>query len=267
VTSPYAQSGFRVRFDWGLAGAVAVGNGAVVVAVVDVLSFTTTLTVAADRGVEVFPYRFRDDTAVAFAERHDAVLAVGRSTAGPDEVSLSPASVRAAAELRRLVLPSPNGSAISQRVAAAGTVVVGVALRNAGIAAEWVAARLAADPEAAVAVIAAGEHWPDGSLRPAVEDLWGAGALLAGLVAAGEVSLSPEAMTAAGAYRDVRHRLPQLLWDCASGRELRDNGFPQDVRIAAEVDASSSVPVLVGNRFVPELAQVAAADPPDRLEG
>jgi 2-phosphosulfolactate phosphatase len=243
VTSPYAQEGCRARFDWGPTGAAAVGRGADVVAVVDVLSFTTTLTVAADRGVEVFPYRFRDDTAVAYAQERGAVLAVGRSRARDGRVSLSPATVRAATGLRRLVLPSPNGSTIARGLAITGATVLGVALRNATAAARWVGAR---HPHATVAVVAAGERWPDGSLRPAVEDLWGAGAFLAALP--GE--LSPEAGAAAAAYREVATRLPDVLWDSASGRELRGYGFPDDVRVAAEVDASASVPVLVGESFV-----------------
>jgi hypothetical protein len=54
------------------------------VAVVDVLSFTTSVTVAADRGITVLPYRWRDSTAVQYAEQHAAALAVGRSEAGAD---------------------------------------------------------------------------------------------------------------------------------------------------------------------------------------
>ncbi|WP_260850992.1 hypothetical protein [Rhodococcus sp. WB9] len=34
-----------------------------------------------------------------------------------------------------------------------------------------------------VSVIAAGEKWPGGELRPAIEDLWGAGAVLSALSA------------------------------------------------------------------------------------
>ena len=65
MSSPYAQDRHGVRFDWGPIGADAIGPGAgggdpVVVAVVDVLSFTTTLTVAAERGIDVFPYPFAD---------------------------------------------------------------------------------------------------------------------------------------------------------------------------------------------------------------
>jgi len=37
---------------------------------------------------------------------------------------------------------------------------------------------------------------------------------------------------------------------CASGAELVERGFAEDVQIASEVDSSSVVPVLVEGRFV-----------------
>jgi len=174
VTNPYAQTGYRVGCDWGPIGAETLGPGATIVAVVDVLSFTTALTVAADRGIEVFPYRWRDERAAAFAEQQHAMLAVGRHDVSPDQpVSLSPDTIRASSGVRRLVLPSPNGSTIARRLAELGATVIGVSLRNARAAAAWTARQM--DGDAAVAVIAAGERWKaDDSLRPAVEDLWGA---------------------------------------------------------------------------------------------
>lgn len=240
-----------MRCDWGPTGADAVGPGAVVVAVVDVLSFTSALTVAADRGIEVFPYRWRDERAVAFATRHRATLAVGRSQVRPDQpVSLSPATIRAASGVHRLVLPSPNGSTIARRLAERGATVIGVSLRNARAAAAWTAPRLGED--ATVAVIPAGERWgTDSSLRPAVEDLWGAGAFVAGLVDEGVGGLSPEAEAAAVAYRHVAPRIGAALRDCAGGRELIGYGFPEDVEIAAEAGTSDLVPVLDGDRFRP----------------
>ena len=146
--------------------------------VVDVLSFTTTLTVAADRGTIVFPYPWRDESAVRYADERDAVLAVGRSQAIDGQVSLSSATIRAADDLPRLVLPSPNGSAISFQLAQSANSVIGVSLRNRRAAAHWLLRRRESTPDLAVAIIAAGERWSDGSLRPAVEDLWGAGALV-----------------------------------------------------------------------------------------
>ncbi|WP_163506075.1 2-phosphosulfolactate phosphatase [Fodinicola acaciae] len=241
----YAQPGFRARFDWGPVGADTVGSGADIVAVVDVLSFTTALSVAVDRGIDVFPYRWRDETAIAYAQRHDAVLAVGRSEAGDGQISLSAQSIRRADDIRRLVLPSPNGSTIAQRVAASGSRVIGVCLRNAEAAAAWISSNV--DKNSYVTVIAAGERWPDGSLRPALEDLWGAGALLAKL--AGVRPLSPEAAAAAAAYRDAADRLPELLRECTSGRELIAYGYADDVTVAAEVDASQSVPLLTADHF------------------
>lgn len=242
MTSPYAQRGFRVGFDWGPAGATAVPGS--LVAVVDVLSFTTAVTVAVDCGIDVYPYRWRDETAVAYAEQLDATLAVGRSQ---DGVTLSAVSIRQAKGVRRLVLPSPNGSTISQQLSESGSMVMAVSLRNRSAAAEWAAQKLAADPSMTVVAIAAGERWPDGSLRPAVEDLWGAGGFLAALADRGVGPLSPEARAAVAAYREVAEELPRLLHDCVGGRELALYGFREDVAISAELDGSQSVPVLQGD--------------------
>lgn len=240
------QHGYAIRFDWGVMGAERIARGAGVAVVVDVLSFTTTLSVAADAGITVLPYPWRDDGAARLAASAGAALAVPRSRAAADDVSLSPGSVRRAAGVERLVLPSPNGSTIAHRLAGTG-VVVGACLRNAGAVADAVAR--AAGPGGTVAVVAAGERWPDGSLRPAVEDLWGAGAVVTGLVAAG-LTASPEASAAAAAYEAARGREADALHGCASGRELVAGGWGEDVVIAAEVGASASVPVLVADRFV-----------------
>ena len=241
--SPYAQQGFRARFDWGPAGAGEIGRDARFVAVIDVLSFTTALTVAVERGIEVYPYRWRDESAVEYARARDAVLAVGRSEAdGPGRVSLSPATILRSEGIRRIVLPSPNGSTIAQGLAAKGATVVGVSLRNAHAAARWVKKSLS--PNDVVAVIASGERWkPDGSLRPALEDLWGAGAFLRELGVAG----SPEAEAAVAAWDRFGGRPP--LAECAGGRELIAYGYPEDVEVAAEVGASEAVPVLSGESF------------------
>lgn len=244
------QGGYRVRFDWGPIGADTVAPGAAFVAVVDVLSFTTTLTVAVEQGISVLPYRWRDDSAVAFARRHGAQLAVLRSQAGPGQITLSPESILRAdlkrAGVDRLVLPSPNGSALSVRLSDAGPTVVGVSLRNAAAAASWVRDHAGDRP---VAVVAAGERWPDGSLRPAVEDLWGAGAFLDGL--GSPQGFSPEARTAVAAYRGVAKDLGPALAESVSGRELRNMGFAGDVTVAAAVGASSVVPTLRDGWFVP----------------
>ena len=236
-----------VAFEWGPTGAAAVVTPGTVAVVVDVLSFTTTLTVAVERGMTVHPFRWKDERATAYAEQRGAVLASGRSRG--EGVSLSPVSVRAATGVERLVLPSPNGSSICFGLADSGATVVGASLRNATAVARWVV-----DARRPVAVVAAGERWPDGSLRPAVEDLWGAGAVLAALVDLGADELTPEARVAEQAFRAVRPRLAEELRACTSGRELVDLGFGGDVDVAAELDDASVVPVLVGDAFVAGVA-------------
>ncbi|MCR6032571.1 hypothetical protein GGQ22_14155 [Nocardioides sp. zg-579] len=136
--------------------------------------------------------------------------------------------------------------------AGGGPAVVAASLRNAAAVADWLAPRVAAG--ATVALVPAGERWPDGSLRPAAEDLWGAGAVLAGLPAtllADPVATSPEARVAVAAWRSVADRLPAELAACAGGRELADLGFADDVAVAAQVGASGVVPLLVDGEFRP----------------
>lgn len=153
------------------------------------LSFSTTVSVALDLGTAVLPYRWRDAGAFEFARRHDAYLAVGRSQSGTGGISLSPRSLRSqAVPPPRLVLPSPNGSTIAHHLAATGVRCIAGCLRNTAAVASWLDGR---GPDGlAVAVIAAGERWPDGGLRPAVEDAWGAGALIAELGRRGWTALA-----------------------------------------------------------------------------
>lgn len=212
-----AQSNYTVRFEWGLCGLAAVTSDDPVVIVVDVLSFSTAVSVVLARGAVALPYLWGDARAAEYARERDALLAgpravsaggpgggrygasQGVSAAGPGEgpgdashespgpdsqgairaaaegaagFSLSPTSLRELPRGARIVLPSPNGSSICF-AARASTVLTG-SLRN-----RTAAARLAQSFGRPIAVIAAGERWPDGSLRAAVEDLLGAGAILA----------------------------------------------------------------------------------------
>jgi 2-phosphosulfolactate phosphatase len=245
VHPSHRQRNYAVRFDWASSGAAAVAQDVDVVVVVDILTFTTTLTVAVDAGISVLPYRWNDASAQAYARRRDAVLAVPRSCARQGDISLSPTSIDATAPPARVVLPSPNGSTLALEISAKGSSrCVAASLRNATAVGRWINSERAKT----VAVVAAGERWPDGSLRPAVEDMWGAGAVLAAL-GGQRLNLSPEAHAAVATWNAVPASVATALADCASGRELAEMGFLDDVRIAAQVDHSNAVPVLRGDQF------------------
>ncbi len=251
------QLPYTVRFEWG-PDAAAITSGADLAVVVDVLSFTTCVSVALDRGAEVLPYAWRDTSAEDFAAHHGAQLAGPRDGGG---LSLSPASLRAADSLDRVVLPSPNGSALCHELAGHVPLVAAVSLRNAAATADWVAENVPED--AVIAVIAAGERWHDGTLRPAVEDQIGAGAFIAGLAASGRGGYdadegrdgrhgySPEAVAAMAVYEAAEPRLREMLHGCASGRELAGAGYAADVDIAAELDDSDAVAILSDGVFRP----------------
>lgn len=242
----YAQPGSGVRFDWGLAGAAELSRVCSVLVVVDVLSFSTAVTVAVERGMRVHPFPWHDQ-ASEYAERIGAAVAVGRAQTTADRPwSLSPAALRQARAVPDLVLPSPNGATICAAADAVGVTVVAGCLRNASA----VAAQLRRDGygtvSAPIGVVAAGERWPDGTLRPGVEDLLGAAAILDGLTGC---ALSPEAAVAVAALSAVPD-IGAAVRSSVSGRELIGYGFGADVDIAADRDASTEVPVLSNNAFV-----------------
>jgi len=248
MNQEHRQLEYGLRFDWGLRGAEAIAAEVDTAVVIDVLSFTTTLSVAADAGIDVLPYSWNDESAVDYARDADAVLAVRRSVAREGQISLSPRTIREAEVPSRLVLPSPNGSTIAFALASQVAVCVGASLRNASAVADWIVHEHG--PRSRVAIVASVEKWPGGELRPAVEDLWGAGAVVAALTAAGwDGHVSPEARMAADAWAAVSDSYEDHLRDCASGRELIVLGFPHDVAIASELDDSDTVPVLEDRVF------------------
>ncbi|MBT5140440.1 MAG: hypothetical protein HOH36_17400 [Acidimicrobiaceae bacterium] len=211
--------------------------------IVDVLSFTTSVDIALGRGAVVFPYKWHDGSEFTFAESVDAEVASGESESRG--WSLAPSSLAKVPAGTRLVLPSPNGSALSFGAAEAGAdVVVAACLRNGAAVGS-----VYADEKVTVGVIASGERWKrtTGPMRVAVEDLYGAGAVLSMF---DTDDLSPEAQAAVASWREAEPHIADRLRACASGRDLILKGFQSDVDLAAQVHVSDLVPTLEGNRFV-----------------
>jgi 2-phosphosulfolactate phosphatase len=254
----HRQEGWDLRFEWGAEGLAAIADGATAVVVVDVLRFTSAVSVAVGREAVVLPFPWgRGDAARAYAADHGAELA-GRREHGV--WSLSPTDLARLPAGTRLVLPSPNGSALAfaARDGVPGARVLAGCLRNAAAV-----AAVAGAADGPVAVVAAGERWHDasgGALRPSVEDLLGAGAVLRALVdLAGRPgdSASPEARCAMAAFDAARADLGGWLARSGSGRELASIGFDDDVATAAVLDAEAVAPVLDGPAFSAVVAPAA----------
>ena len=206
-----------------------------VLVIVDVLSFSTALDVAVSRGAVIYPLPYGDpEAAKAAADQVGALLAKPRR-AGGGQLSLSPASLRAIPNGTKLMLPSLNGSRLS--LAGAGKPVVAGCLRNSAAVAR-VARKMAGD--GIIGVIPAGEWWPGGSLRPAIEDLLGAGAIVHHL----DVPCSPEAQVARDSFRSARDGLASMIRASVSGQELAGWRLSGDVDVALELEVSDCAPLL-----------------------
>ena len=225
----------QLRFEWGPRGVEELSPVSDAVVIVDVLTFSTAVVVAAARGAAVFPCRWRDDSAADYARSVEAFLASPR---GRSRYSLSPRSLMALENGSRIVLPSPNGATLSLKTGATATFAG--CLRNARAVA---AAARKCGP--LVAVIAGGEQWPNGDLRPALEDHIGAGAILSHL----DGSPSPEALAAIAVFESARSHLPDALRNCTSGKELIAWGFEDDVALAARLNSDDVAPRLREGAF------------------
>jgi 2-phosphosulfolactate phosphatase len=194
-----SQVDYRIRFERGEFGLRATAANASVIVIVDVLSFSTAVDVAVSANASVRAMRPSDDIA-AEANRLGAIRAVSRSECSASEpYTLSPDSLTELPIGTRLILPSPNGAnliACAEEIKNA--VLIAGCLRNASAIASFIKSRTAGE---IVVIISAGERWPDGSLRPALEDDFGAGAILANLDLS---DASPEATIVARAFVDNR---------------------------------------------------------------
>lgn len=155
---------------------------------------------------------------------------------------------------------SRNGAAVAS-AAGETTVLIG-ALRNASAVARTVLEiQNRRQARTSVTVIAAGELTDAGDLRFAVEDLLGAGTIIAALSDLGADHTSPEAAAACESARGLRRAMRHLLTASGSAKEIAA-GVDATARIeaaglvptapaaAAEVDAIEVVPVLDGDEFV-----------------
>lgn len=233
----FDQKNYDIMFEWGLRGLEALSPHSDVVVIVDVLSFTTCVDIVIANGGIVFPYRWKDDSALKYAASVHAIAASSRRRFS-NEYSLSPTSLKAVTPGTRLVLPSPNGSTLS--LATGELPTFAGCLRNA-----HAVARAASTAGKRIAVIAAGEKWEDGSLRPSFEDLIGAGAIIDAL----RGKKSPEAEAAVASYRSCANTLVESLFNCGSGKELVERGFESDVLLASQVNVSETAAVLFNGYY------------------
>jgi len=216
----FDQAEYDLRCEWGMAGLAALAPVSDVVIIVDVLRFSSAVDVALAQGASVEPRRW------------NAARDAGHSP-------LSPARLQGLAAGSELVMPSPNGSTLAANAGAAATFTA--CLRNCRAVAER-----AREFGSRIAVIPAGERWPDGALRPAIEDLLGAAAVLTAL----RGRPSPEVQAATAIFERFRGDLREVLMQCGSGRELIERGLARDVEIAAEYDVSGVAPILRDGRFI-----------------
>lgn len=234
----FDQSEFELRCEWGEQGVTKLAPISDVVVIVDVLSFSTSVEIATNNGAIIFPYQWKDESALAYAKSVNAELASKKRTSS-DRYSLSPSSLIDIPAGARLVLPSPNGASLT--LCTGQTLTLAGCLRNCKAVAFF-----AQSYGSKISVIPAGERWEDGTLRPAIEDLVGAGAILSYLYG----RPSPEAEAAVAAFHGLKDNLMTILRKCSSGKELVARGFATDIELAAAINTSSCVPLYTHNAYV-----------------
>lgn len=139
---------------------------------------------------------------------------------------------------------------IAELLAGTGATVIAGCLRNRSAVADWIIAKQAElGRRTSIVVIAVGELDEAAETRFAVEDLFGAGAVIEALGLRGIDFTSPEAAAAAAAYEGLRNGVGHLLSASATAQQLAQAGRPEHVQAAREVDVSTVLPVLDAGVF------------------
>lgn len=244
----FNQSSYDCRFDWGMTGTKNAAERGDITIIVDVLSFSSTAVTAVNYGAYIFPYASYG-YGEFFAKQVGAEMCLNREDARKcGGHSLSPLTFSGKDKGKSYVLYSLNGATCSRFAHKVAFLLIGCLLNASAVARE--ANSIHHRTGKAVTVIACGEQWQGpieetNSLRPCIEDYLGAGAILAHL----DGSKSPEVKVAVSAFNGVKTKTDELIWDSISGRELREQGFDEDVRFCSALDIYDSVPRLVEEHF------------------
>lgn len=235
----------EAMFASGLGGIEAALSRGDLIAVVDVLRFSSTVTTAVAHGFTIIPSA-RPEEAAELAAR-TGLPRSGRS--GEALYSLSPLDYLDRERAGELILTSPNGAACTRRIAVDHTGFIACFL-NAGAAARALRS-LAAASGRDVTLVAADET-VDGryddpcNRRFALEDYLGCGCILSQL----DMELAPEAKVCERAYAASEHDYDELLRRCPSGRELIERGREADLAHCLRRNLYEILPEVVGNRLV-----------------
>lgn len=208
------QSGYAIRFGWGEYGARHLGADAGTVILVDLFGVSTCVDVACSRGAVLFSV---DDPQAASSD------------------VLSPWVLQACQPGAELVMAAAEAHAIATTLAPRSAQLLAGCLRNASAVAQ--AALRRGGP---ITVVTATEPWPDGGLRPGLQDLICAGAILSKLPAAGR---SPQARLAIMAWQLIGNYRARCLGMTPQGAALLRRRRHHDLMIALREDVSDTVPV------------------------
>lgn len=239
----FNQSPYQCRMDWGERGTIEASNRRDIIVVVDILSFSTTITGAVHHGAIVYPFPKVGDIK-KFGELVDAEVCLGRVEAQvAGAPSLSATSFNESHKGKRFVLSSRNGATCVKASKQDTNILIGSFLNVSSVA--NVVNKIQKETNLNVTVIACGERWRNTNdesreLRPSIEDYLGAGAILEKL----NGTKSPEAKVCIGAFQNAKSNLSELINDSSSGRELIDMGYPEDVNFSCQVDLFKDVPIL-----------------------
>lgn len=227
-----SQAGFAFQFDWGHDGLDALAERAGVIVIVDVLTFSSIVCCAVE-------------------SRAEAVIDPARLS--NDARPCSPISVTDALTMTggaMLDLTASSAATLALQAQRLAPYVLCGCLRNAHATAR--AARLLAGT--APIVVIANDLADEAGRRFGVEDLIGAGAVLAALDPSNAVSdprCSPEAAAARAAFVGARPRLVDAIGRCATATRLIADGREPDLAACAALDVADVAAALHDGVFVP----------------